>query len=173
MQDSTAERSTFIVRSTDGTNNVEGWQVAYDNDSLVNATELTLAKAATGTAVTNDVLWVKSDKINHVEVDNRASVPITNKIGVHPSTLTYGWTVTKMDKAELDTLDTTWTHVRKSTQDKPFQLFSVKSVPILVEFANPGEATIDTTGAFKAGSKVIGIYNFLLALSMSGEEANE
>jgi len=153
-QDVTAERSTFIIASTDGTANVEGWQVAYDATAIGNATELTLNKAASGVAVTNDVTWMESDKITDIQVDNYSSIGKTGALGKHPSTVTYGWTVTKMNKADLDTLDATWLHLRSSTVNKPFQMFTVKALPQFMAIAETGAATVDaTTGEFKAGAK--------------------
>jgi len=172
-QDITAEKSTFIVASTDGIANVEGWQVAYDTTATGNATELTLAKAASGVAVTNDVFWFESDKTTSIEVDNNSSIPKTGALGKHPSTVTYGWTVTKMNKVDLDTLDTTWTHLRASVVDKPFQIFTIKALPFFISIAETGAATVDaTTGGFKAGAKAMMFMSFFTG-TMSGEDINE
>lgn len=68
--------------------NVEGWEVKYDETALHNATELTIAKAAGGAAITHDVHQETSDKINHIQVDNLMRMAKANTLGAHPSTVT-------------------------------------------------------------------------------------
>jgi len=61
-QDVNGTKSNFsVVSSTTAGANVDGWIVDYDKDAINNATELTLAKAAAGTAVNNNVTWVTED----------------------------------------------------------------------------------------------------------------
>lgn len=77
---------------------------------MVNATALTLAKAETGKAISHDVKQETGTKITHIEVDNKMRMTKANSLGKHPSTITYGWTVTKMSKAEVDADNVKWMH---------------------------------------------------------------
>lgn len=66
----------------------------------------------------------------------------------------------------MDTLDTTWLHLRSSTTTAPYQLFTTKSDEI-VWFAVKGKATVDAaTGNFTSGAKT----NHLTLVSVSGED---
>jgi len=85
----------------------DAWKVAHDTDAMGNATELTLAKAASGNAVTNNVNWTTTAKTTSMQVDNVATMGKT-LLAKHPSTVTYGWTVTKMSGAELVAEELAW-----------------------------------------------------------------
>lgn len=94
--------------STDGKVNVDGWKVAHDTDAMGNAKEQTIAKAASGVAVSNNMSWVKTAKTTSISIDNVATLGSANQLGKHPSTVTYGWTVTKMSAAECNAEDLLW-----------------------------------------------------------------
>lgn len=75
---------------------------------MVNATASTLDKAETGKAVSHDVHQETSAKITHIQVDNNMRMTKANSLGKHPSTITYGWTVTKMSAVEVGAEGVKW-----------------------------------------------------------------
>lgn len=110
----------------DSTNNnfwvasvTDGWQVSYNADALGNATELTIAKAKSGVAVTNKLTGWKSDA-KAAELTQETSMGATGALGKHPSTVTYGWTVTKLAAADLTALDSAWVSMVGTAHKKPF-----------------------------------------------------
>jgi hypothetical protein len=130
-----------------------------------------LDKAASGAAITHDVHKETSDKITHIQVDNKMRMLKAATLGKHPSTLTYGFTVEKFNATELNTLDSTHLHLRASKVDKPFQLFSKKNDSTTMTFAEKSGATVDkTTGAFKTGAKAATIVGDQVDTHSAGED---
>jgi len=79
-------------------NNGEGFHVSYDAKPLANATAKTIEKAKNLGSMTNKVtLWVGN--VPKIKVESSAKK--TDSLNVHPSTTTYGWTVTTMTSANL------------------------------------------------------------------------
>lgn len=91
-----------------------------------NATELTITKAKSGVAVSNVVtMWKSTAKA--AEISQDTTMGVTGALGKHPSTVTYGWTVTKLDAAGITGLDDAWVSMVKSTAAKPFILYASRS----------------------------------------------
>lgn len=59
----------------------------------------------------------------------------TGALGKHPSTISYGWTVTKLEVADITTLDDGWIHWVTSAATKPFGLYVKRSNPNSVAYA--------------------------------------
>jgi len=173
VQDHNGPKSDFYVRSTDGTLNVETWKVSHDTDALGNATELTIAKAKSGVSITNDSAL--STSTTSIDIINDASMSKTNALGNHPSTISYGFTVSKLDKAETEALDTTWMTPRTTATEKPLAIWSIKYAPSLIRVSEAGKTTVDaTTSLFSNTSQGIDIITVgSISSDSSGETETE
>jgi len=96
-----------------------------------NATELTIAKAKSGVAVTNTATAWDTAKTTP-EISMVSAMGATGALGKHPSTVTYGWTVTKLDSAEITALEDGYVKVVSTTATKPFLISAVRSSPTTV-----------------------------------------
>lgn len=75
------------------------FKVQFDDDAMGNATELTITKAASGVKPVNTATVWAADK-TAAEIAYETVMPATNALGKHPSTISYGFTVTKLGLLE-------------------------------------------------------------------------
>jgi len=78
-----------------------GWNVAFDANQTGNSVAFTLNKARSVTGPTNKVTpWSTAAKIG-VSTDISKGSATVSSLTVHPSVITYGWTIVTMTKADL------------------------------------------------------------------------
>jgi len=135
--DKTASNNDFWVTSS----LLDGWAVSYNADAMGNATELTITKAKSGVAVTNKVTKWKSDA-KAAELGQETTMGKTGGIGKHPSTVTYGWTVTKLDTTGIADLTVTWMAWGGSKHAKPFIVSVLRAMPLTVTLSEKA-VTVD------------------------------
>lgn len=74
-----------------------GWKVAYDTNAMVANTTVSLANAKHTLALSNKVTPWSTNPTISVSTD----IAKTNGLGTHPSSLTYGWTMTALTQASI------------------------------------------------------------------------
>jgi len=143
-------------------NAASAFSVSYDADAMGNATELTITKAKSGVAVANTATAWDTAKTS-AEIAFVSDMGKTGALSTHPSTVTYGWTVTKLDAAEVTALEDGFVKVVSSTAAKPFLLSAVRSSPTKVMLAS--------TKMTAAGDKAVGLT--MESVTLEKEDASQ
>lgn len=157
-KDKTSSNDTFWVHVK---SNAHVFKVAYDTDAMGNATELTLAKAKSGVKPVNVATPWKTDKTTP-EVTVETTMPATNALGKHPSTISYGFTVTALIPNEVLLYMVTYMAFSKTTATKPVVLMAVRNSP---EFIVLTDKSSETT-------KIVGVSLITVSLIGAGGEAS-
>jgi len=131
-----------------------------------NGTELTIAKAATGVAATNKLEgWKSTAKV--AELTQTTTMGVTGALGKHPSTVTYGFTVTKLSADDLVAATKEWQLLIKTAAKKPYVVYAIRSQPSIVLIA---EKALTITSSKWEKESYIAFITVAAVMSHKGEE---